>query len=70
MLFLGGKLINKAMITLQRNRLIKLAVEWVKSYSGKRIIYGAYGFAKHLGIDKLCAVTELRLIRNRNIRRL
>jgi len=47
------------MKTLHRNKRLKSATEWVKSYSGKRIVHG---YAKRYGVDKLCAVKELRLI--------
>jgi hypothetical protein len=47
------------MKTLHRNKRRKSAAEWVKSYSGKRIVHG---YAKRYGVDKLCAVKELRLI--------
>ncbi len=46
-------------MTLHRNKRLKSAVEWVKTYSGKRIVQG---YAKRYGVDKLCAVKELRLI--------
>ena len=45
--------------TLHRDKRLKSAVEWVKAYSGKRIVQG---YAKQYGVDKLCAVMELRLI--------
>ena len=45
--------------TPNRAKRLKSAVEWVKTYSGKRIVQG---YAKRYGIDKLCAVKELRLI--------
>ena len=47
------------MKTLHRNKRLKSAAEWVKTYSGKRIVHG---YAKRYGVDKLCAVKELRLI--------
>ena len=46
-------------MTLYRNKRLKSAVEWVKTYSGKRIVQG---YTKRYGVDKLCAVKELRLI--------
>lgn len=45
--------------TLHRDKRLKSAAEWVKTYSGKRIVQG---YAKRYGVDKLCAVKELRLI--------
>lgn len=47
------------MKTLHRNKHLKSAVEWVKTYSGQKIVHG---YCKRYGVDKLCAVKELRLI--------
>ena len=47
------------MKVLPRNRRLKSAIEWVKTYSGKRIVYG---YSKRYGVDKLCAIKELRMI--------
>jgi ribosomal protein L34E len=33
--------------------------DWIKSYSGKNIVKG---YAKQYGVDKLCAVNELRIL--------
>lgn len=44
---------------LKRPERLKSAKYWVKTYSGKRIVYG---YAKHFGVDKICAVKELRMI--------
>ena len=46
-------------MTPNRNRRLKSAEKWVKTHSGKRIVQG---YAKRYGVDKLCAVKELRLI--------
>ena len=46
-------------MTIAREKRLKSAVNWIKSYTGKRIVYG---YAKKYGVDKLCAVKELRLI--------
>ena len=45
--------------TLQQVKRLKTAVEWVQTYSGKRIVQA---YAKRYGIDKLNAVKELRMI--------
>ncbi len=47
------------MKALHRNKRLKSAKEWVQTYSGKRIVYG---YAKRHGVDKLCAIKELRMI--------
>ena len=47
------------MKTLHKNKRLKSAVEWVKTYSGQKIVHG---YCKRYGVDKLCAVKELRLI--------
>ena len=47
------------MKTLHRNKRLKSAKEWVQTYSGKRIVHG---YAKRYGVDKLCAIKELRMI--------
>lgn len=44
--------------TPHRYKRLKSAAEWVKTYSGKRIVQA---YAKRYGVDKLCAVKELRL---------
>ncbi len=44
---------------LKRPARLEKAKQWVKTYSGKRIVYG---YAKNFGVDKLCAVKELRMI--------
>jgi hypothetical protein len=44
---------------LKKPARLERAKQWVKTYSGKRIVHG---YAKHFGVDKLCAVKELRMI--------
>jgi hypothetical protein len=38
---------------------LKSGAEWVKTFSGKHIVQG---YSKRYGVDKLCAVKELRMI--------
>lgn len=45
--------------TPPRNKRLESATEWVKTYSGKHIVRS---YAKHYGVDKLCAIFELRLL--------
>jgi len=47
------------MKSLHRNKRLKSAKEWVQTYSGNRIVHG---YAKRYGVDKLCAIKELRMI--------
>ncbi|HKM93257.1 MAG TPA: hypothetical protein VJY41_06380 [Prolixibacteraceae bacterium] len=42
-----------------RDKRLQSAVGWVKKYSGKRIVHG---YAKKYGVDKICAIKELRMI--------
>ena len=42
----------------RKQRLIH-AKSWIKKYNGKRI---HHGYAKHFGVNKLCAVMELELL--------
>ncbi len=44
---------------LIRIRRLESALEWVKTYSGKRIVHA---YAKKYKVDKLCAIKELRLV--------
>jgi predicted membrane metal-binding protein len=46
-------------MTTAREKRLKSAVNWIKTYTGKRIVYG---YSKKYGVDKLCAVKELRMI--------
>lgn len=42
-----------------KNQRLKSAKEWVKVYPGQNIVQG---YSKKYGVDKLCAIYELRLI--------
>lgn len=42
-----------------RNKRLKSAIEWVNTYSGKRIVYG---YSSRYAVDELCAIKELRMI--------
>jgi hypothetical protein len=51
-------------VTPKRKRLSKQArlnsaVDWIKKYDGKNIIAG---YAKWFGVDKICAINELKSI--------
>jgi hypothetical protein len=35
------------------------AADWIKTYNGKKL---HHGYAKHFGVSKLCAVTELEML--------
>jgi hypothetical protein len=53
---------NKNSNTPKRKRLtrevrLKIAAKWVKEYNGKKIILG---YAKWFGVDKICAINELK----------
>ena len=55
---------KKKGITPKRKRLsrkTRLAVggKWIKEYKGKNLIKG---YSKWFGVDKLCAITELRML--------
>ena len=45
--------------TPARTRRLNLAKHWIVTYTGKNIVRG---YAKHYGVDLLCAITELRLL--------
>jgi hypothetical protein len=45
--------------TGHRDKRLKSASEWVKTYSGKHMVQG---YARRYRVDKLCAVRELRMI--------
>jgi len=50
--------------TPKRKRLIRktrlqVAEIWIKKYNGKKIISG---YSKWFGVDKICAINELRLL--------
>lgn len=45
--------------TLHRDQRLKSGAEWVKTFSGK---HNVQGYSKRYGVDKLCAVKELRMI--------
>ena len=47
------------MKTQNRNKRLKLAKDWVKTYPGQHIVKG---YSNHFGVDKLCAVKELKLL--------
>lgn len=45
--------------TLKKESRIQSAKHWIRNYSGKNKVKG---YSKKYGVDKLCAVKELRLI--------
>jgi ribosomal protein L34E len=45
--------------TPKREYRIRSAKNWIKTYSGKNIVKG---YSKKYSVDKLCGVTELRMI--------
>lgn len=44
---------------MKRAGRLQSAKHWVPKYSGKNVVRG---YAKHYGVDHLCAVLELRMI--------
>lgn len=42
-----------------RSQRLKFTKTWMKTYKGKRI---HHGYAKHFGVNKLCAVIELEML--------
>ncbi|MDO9615269.1 MAG: hypothetical protein Q7J86_12200 [Bacteroidota bacterium] len=44
---------------LKKPERLNVAKSWIKTYNGKRIISG---YAKWFGVDKICAVNELKSI--------
>jgi hypothetical protein len=53
-----GRTVRYTMKTPTKYNRLKLAKDWVKLYPGKNIVKG---YAKNFGVDKLCAIKELRL---------
>lgn len=45
--------------TPNRIRRLQSAKEWIKVYSGKHIVRS---YSKRYGVDKICAINELRMI--------
>ena len=45
--------------TLNRERRIRSATTWIKTYSGNNIVKG---YSKKYSVNRLCAVKELRLL--------
>jgi len=45
--------------TPKRKYRLQTAKDWIKTYSGKNLVKG---YSKKYGVDKLCAVVELRMI--------
>ena len=43
---------------LSRKTRLQIAGSWIKKYKGKKIISG---YAKWFGVDKICAINELKL---------
>ena len=43
----------------RRSARLAVAVRWIKEYNGKNLIKG---YAKHFGVDKLCAIKELAML--------
>lgn len=48
----------KATSLNKKGRLLS-AGNWIKSYNGKNIVQG---YARHYGVDLLCAIRELRIL--------
>ena len=44
---------------LKRPARLIMASEWIKGYNGKNLISG---YAKWFGVDKICAMNELKII--------
>ncbi|WP_106496380.1 hypothetical protein [Lentibacillus sp. Marseille-P4043] len=44
---------------LNRKGRLQAAEHWIPTYVGKNIVKG---YAKHFGVDKLCAVAELEML--------
>ena len=47
------------MKTLNRTKRLKLALQWIKVYTGKNPVRG---YARHFSIDLICAITEMRIL--------
>ena len=47
------------MKTQNKQKRLKLARDWVNTYPGKHIVKG---YSKKFGVDKLCAIKELRIL--------
>jgi hypothetical protein len=45
--------------TRRREKRLRSAGEWIKTYTGKHIVKG---YAKHYAVDPLCAIVELRML--------
>jgi hypothetical protein len=46
-------------LRLKRPQRLVAAKDWIKSYKGKKV---HLGYAKYFGVDKLCAVNELKML--------
>lgn len=46
-------------LNYKRPQRLVAAKKWIKTYKGKKLYQG---YAKYFGVDKLCAVTELKMI--------
>jgi hypothetical protein len=46
------------MRTLNRTKRLKLAPQWISTYTGKN---AACGYARHFSVDLICAITETRM---------
>lgn len=44
---------------LNRTKRLKLAPQWSSSYEGKNPVRG---YARHFGVDLICAITEMRML--------
>ncbi len=45
---------------LNRTKRLKLAPQWISAYEGKNQVRG---YARHFGVDLICAITEMRMLR-------
>ena len=45
--------------TLNRSERLRAGKNWIENYTGKHMISG---YAKWFGVDKLCAIAELRML--------
>jgi hypothetical protein len=43
----------------KHDKRLALAKVWIKTYSGKKLYHG---YAKHFGVNKLCAILELEML--------
>jgi hypothetical protein len=47
------------MKTFNRTKRLKLASQWISTYTGKNPVRG---YARHFSVDLICAITEMRML--------